>query len=91
MIQASKDFYGGYQYKCPSKKRRDRLRRQKFLVQFRRDPELFPVTLLASDYLNSPSALPGTVPVAVMIQATELMIKNVHSVQVKLQVLRQQE
>ena len=30
-------FYGGYKYKSPSKRRRDRLRKERFLAKFKRD------------------------------------------------------
>ena len=50
-------FYGGYKYKIPSKRRRDRLRKKKFLAKFRQDPVLVPIPFLQSGQSPSPAIL----------------------------------
>ena len=42
-------FYEGYKYKGPSKRRRDKLRKGKFLSKFRKDPILVPIPFLEPD------------------------------------------
>ena len=54
-------FDGGYKYKSPSKRRRDRLRKEKFLAKFRRDPLLVPIPFLEPDQSPSHVALGGPV------------------------------
>ena len=46
-------FYGGFKYKSPSRRRRDKLRKEKFLAKFRRAPILVPIPFL--DHGQSPS------------------------------------
>ena len=46
VLKVTMKFYGGYKYKSPSKRRRDRLRKKKFLAKFRKDPVLVPVPFL---------------------------------------------
>ena len=54
-------FYGGFKYKSPSKRRRDKLRKEKFLAKFRRDPILVPIPSLEPGQSPSPAALGGPV------------------------------
>ena len=54
-------FYGGFKYKSPSKRRRDRFRKEKFLAKFRRDPILVPIPFLEPCQSPSPAALGGPV------------------------------
>ena len=54
-------FYGGFKYKSPSKRRRDRLRKEKFLAKFRRDPILVPIPFLEPGQSPSPGVLGGPV------------------------------
>ena len=46
VLKVTMKFYGGYKYKSPRKRRRDRLRKKKFLAKFRKDPVLVPVPFL---------------------------------------------
>ena len=85
MNRSIMDFYGGNRYSSPTKKRRDRLRKQKFVTQLSRGPELVPVPLHGPAYSPSPSTYSGPVPAIVVVLATELMI---HSAQMLLQELR---
>ena len=41
-------FYGGYKYKSPGKRRWDRLRKERFLAKFKRDPLLVPIPFLGA-------------------------------------------
>ena len=50
-------FYGGFKYKSPSKRRRDKLRKEKFLAKFRRDPILVPIPFLEPGQTPSPAVL----------------------------------
>ena len=70
-------FLLGYKYKCPSKRRIDRLRKQKFLAQFKRDLELVPVPLLELGHSPHPSALAGPAPAAVAVQTTKIMVTHI--------------
>ena len=54
-------FYGGFKYKSPSKRRRDKLRKEKFLAKFRRDPILVPITFLEPGQSPSSAVLGGPV------------------------------
>ena len=54
-------IYGGFKYKSPSKRRRDKLRKEKFLAKFRRDPILVPIPFLEPDQSPSPAVLGGPV------------------------------
>ena len=56
VFEATIRFYGGYKYKSPSKRRRDRLRKERFLAKFKRDPLLVPITFLEPDQSHSPVA-----------------------------------
>ena len=70
-------FYGGYKYKSPSKRRWDRLRKERFLAKFKRDPLLVPIPFLEPDQSPSPVALGGPVfsviATAFMTQAEEML------------------
>ena len=57
VLKVTMKFYGGYRYKSPSKRRQDRLRKEKFLAKFRRDPLLVPIPFLKP--YQSPSCHPG--------------------------------
>ena len=46
VLEVTMKFYGGYKYKSPSKRRRDRLRKERFLAKFKRDPLLVPIPFL---------------------------------------------
>ena len=61
VLRVTMIFYGGFKYKSPSKKRRDRLRKEKFLAKFRRDPILVPIHFLEPGQSPSPAALGGQV------------------------------
>ena len=50
-------FYGGFKYKNPSKRRQDRLRKEKFLAKFKRDPLLVPIPFLEPGQSPSPVTL----------------------------------
>ena len=49
------DFYGRYKHKSPTKKRRDKLKKHSFLVEFQEDPVLVPVPV---SELNTSNAMP---------------------------------
>ena len=61
VLRVTMKFYGGFKYKSPSKRRRDRLRKEKFLAKFRRDPILVPIPFLEPCQSPSPAALGGPV------------------------------
>ena len=46
VLEVTMKFYGGYKYKSPSKRRQDRLRKERFLAKFKRDPLLVPIPFL---------------------------------------------
>ena len=58
-------FYGGFQYKSLSKRRRDRLRMEKFLAKFRRDPFLVPIHFLEPVQTPTPVTLGAPVQDAI--------------------------
>ena len=60
VLRVTMKFYGGFKYKSPSKRRRDKLRKEKFLAKFRSDPILVPIPFLEPG--QSPPAVLG-VPV----------------------------
>ena len=60
------DFYGRNKFKSPSKRRRHRLRKQRFLTQFREDPVLIPVHGSETSLALGPVSDPDTVTVKVM-------------------------
>ena len=77
VLEVTRKFYGGYKYKSPSKRRRDRLRKERFLAKFKRDPLLVPIPFLEPDQSPSPVALGGPVCSAIttafMTQAEEML------------------
>ena len=46
VLKVTMKFYRGYKYKSISKRRKDRLRKKRFLAKFRKDPVLVPVPFL---------------------------------------------
>ena len=77
VLEVSMKFYGGYKYKSPSKRRQDRLRKERFLTKFKRDPFLVPIPFLEPSHSPSPVALGGPVCSAIatafMTQAEEML------------------
>ena len=69
-------FYGSYKYKSPSKRRWYRLRKERFLAKFKRDPLLVPIPFPEPGQSPSPVALGGPVCSAIatvfMTQAEEV-------------------
>ena len=65
VLKVTIKFYGGYKYKSPTKRRWDRLRKEKFLSKFRRDPLLVPIPFLEPQQSPSPVALGGPVCAAI--------------------------
>ena len=61
VLKVTMRFYGGYKYKSTSKRRRDGLRKKKFLTKFREDPVLVPVPLLEPCQSPQPVSLGGPV------------------------------
>ena len=61
VFEVTMKFYGGYKYKSPSKRRRDRFRKERFLAKFKRDPLLVPIPFLEPGHSPSPVALGGPV------------------------------
>ena len=49
VLRVTMDFFGGYKYKSPSKRRKDRLRKQRFLAHFSVDPVVVPVPISRSE------------------------------------------
>ena len=77
VLEVTMMFYRGYKYKSPSKRRWDRLRKERFLAKFKRDPLLVPIPFLEPDQSPSPVALGGPVCSAIatafMTQAREML------------------
>ena len=77
VLEVTMRFYGGYKYKSPSRRRWDRLRKERFLATFKRDPLLVPIPFLESSQSPSPMALGGPVCSAIatafMTQAEEVV------------------
>ena len=77
VLEVTMRFYGGYKYKSPSKRRWDRLRKERFLAKFKRDPLLVPIPLLEPGQSPSPVVLGGPVCSAIttafMTQAEEVV------------------
>ena len=61
VLKVTMKFYGGYKYKSPSKRRRDRFRKKRFLAMFRKDPVLVPVPFLEPGQSPHPVSLGGLV------------------------------
>ena len=66
VLRVRMKFYGGFKYKSPSKRRMDKLRKEKFLVKFRRDPILVPIPFLEPGQSPSPATLGGPFPEAII-------------------------
>ena len=77
VLKVTLKFYGGYKYKNPSKRRRDRLRKKKFLAKFRKDPVLVPVPFLEPGQSPHPVSLGG--PVLARMEAA--LLKQVHEIE----------
>ena len=77
VLEVTMKFCGDYKYKSPSKRRRDRLRKERFLAKFKRDPLLVPIPFLEPGHSPSPVALGGPVCSAIatafMTQAEEML------------------
>ena len=77
-------FYGSFMYTRSSKRRRDRLKREKFLAKFKRDPLLVPIPFLEPGQSPFLVALGGPVHLAITTafttQAEDLVdgIKRLH-------------
>ena len=61
VLRVTMMFYGCFKYTRPSKRRRDKLRKEKFLAKFRRDPILVPIPFLEPGQSPSPAVLGGPV------------------------------
>ena len=73
VLRVTMRFYGGFKYKSPSKRRRDKLRKEKFLAKFRRDPILVPILFLEPGQSPSPATLGGPVIQAIATAFTTEM------------------
>ena len=77
VLEVTMKFYGGYKYKSPSKRRQDRLRKERFLAKFKRDPLLVPIPFLEPGQSPSPVALGGPICSAIatgfMTQVEEML------------------
>ena len=77
VLEVTMKFYGGYKYRSHSKRRRDRLRKERFLTNFKRDPVLVPIPFLEPSQCPCPVALGGPVCSAIattfMTQAEEVV------------------
>ena len=61
VLRVTMKFYGGFKYKSSSKRRRDKLRKEKFLAKLRRAPILVPIPFLEPGQSPSPAVLGGPV------------------------------
>ena len=61
VLRVTMKFYGGFKYKSPNKRRRDKLRKEKLLAKFRRDPILVPIPFLEPGQSPSSATLGGPV------------------------------
>ena len=66
VLRVTMKFYGGFKYKSPSKRRRDKLRKEKFLAKFKRDPILVLIPFLEPGQCPSPATLGGPVLEAII-------------------------
>ena len=77
VLEVTMKFYGGYKYKSPSKRRQDKLRKERFLAKFKRDPLLVLIPFLEPGCSPSHVALGGPVCSAIatvfMTQAEEML------------------
>ena len=65
MLKVTVRFYGGYKYKSPSMRRRDKLRKEKFLAKFRRDPILMPIPFLKNGQTPTHAAMGAPIHTAI--------------------------
>ena len=77
VLKVTMKFYGGYKYKSPSKRRRDMLRKKRFLAKFRKDPVLVLVPFLEPGQSPHPVSLGG--PVLATMEAS--LLKQVHEIE----------
>ena len=77
VLKVTMNFYGGYKYKSPSKRRRDRLRKKRLLAKFRKDPVLVPVPIL------EPGQSPHPVSLGRLVSATmeASLLKQAHEIE----------
>ena len=61
VLEITMKFYGGYKYKSPSKRRWYRLRNERFMAKFKRDPLLVPIPFLEPGQSPSSVAIGGPV------------------------------
>ena len=61
VLEITMKFYGGYKYKSPSKRRWDRLRKERFLAKSKRYPLLVSIPFMEPGQSPSPVALGGPV------------------------------
>ena len=77
LLEVTMKFYGGYRYKSPSKRRWGRLRKERFLAKFKRDPLLVPIPFLEPGQPPSPVALGdpvcSTITIAFMTPVEEVV------------------
>ena len=66
VLRVTIKFNRGFKYKSPSKRRRDKLRKEKFLAKFKRDPILVPIPFLEPGQSPCPATLGGPVPEAII-------------------------
>ena len=85
VLKVTMKFYVGYKYKSPSKRKwYQKLRKEKFLARFKRDPLLVPIPFLKPDQSPSPGILGGPVCAAIttafITQAEEMVgeMKDLH-------------
>ena len=85
VLKVTMKFYGGYKYKSPSKRRRDMLRKKRFLAKFRKDPVLVPVPFLEPGQSPHPVSLGG--PVLATMKAS--LLKQVHEIEEQIRGFRE--
>ena len=77
VLKVTMKFYGGYKYKSPSKRRRDMLRKKRFLAKFGKDPVLVPVPFLEPGQSPHPVSLGGLV----LATMEAPLLKQVHEIE----------
>ena len=82
VLKVTMKFYGGYKYKSPSKRRRDMLRKKRFLAKFRKDPVLVPVPFLEPGQSPHPVSLGGLV----LATMEASLFKQVHEIEEQIRV-----
>ena len=75
-LKVTMKFYGGYKYKSPSKRRRDKCRKAKFLATLRREAFLVPIPFLEPGQSPQPLSLGGhvctTITTALLTQEEQM-------------------